>query len=211
MIAFSAYALEVIRQGGVPAITATVQLASTTSLTPDLISPLQGRLGTLRTSINVATKEPELSSAFVTCDNIGDRFSPDVAGSLLYGYDYAGRTLSISAGITLPTGGVENAVLFQGRTAYVSFDAGMATAEFKAVDILEHLNNTSVGTTEGTVLDDDAPSALILKLLGPGYADILTYVTSGTFTAQHFPERSERAIVRGFTIQRGTWYQNLLS
>lgn len=209
MLAFTNYALEVIRQGGIPAFTAVLQLGSSTSLTPDLISPLQGRLGTMRASINVATKAPDLSAAFVTCDNGADQYSPDVAGSALYGVDYAGRALSIAAGVTLPTGGVEDITLFQGRLAYVDFSAEGATAEFKAVDVLEHLSNTSVGTAEGTTLEDDCPAALILALLGTSYANVLAYVQTTSFTAPQFQERSERCILRGFTIQRGTWYQNI--
>lgn len=211
MLNFSAYALEVIRQGGIPALTASLNLGGygTATLTRDLLSPLQGRLGTLRSSINVATKAPDLSSAFVTCDNGADQYSPDVAGSALYGTDYSGRTLSIAAGITLPTGGVEDVALFQGRLAYVDFSADGATAEFKAVDVLEHLSNTAVGTSEGVTLEDDCPAALILTLLGTSYANVLSYVQSGTFTAMQFQERSERCILRGFTIQRGTWYQNI--
>lgn len=211
MLGFTSYALEIIRQGGAFAFNATINRGGfgTSSLTPDLLSPLQGRLGTLRTSINVATKAPDLSSAFVTCDNGSDRYSPDVAGSLLNGVDYAGQNLSVSVGIVLPTGGTEDVQVFSGRIAYVDFDVTALSAEFKAVDILEHLGNTSVGTFEGTTFEDDAPSAIILKMLGPSFANLLSYVATTSFTAQHFPERSERCILRGFTIQSGTWLQNI--
>lgn len=210
MLSFSSYALDVMRDGGRPALRAVLGLISgAAEISFDLRSPLDGSSGVLRTSIDAETYEPDLSSAFVTCVNDDDRFSPDVAGSLFNGVDYIGTQLSIYVGVVLPTGGIESIALFSGRLAYVEYSTDERTAEFKAVDALEALSNTSVGDTEGTVLADDCPSALILKLLGTGYANVLSFVDVGSFSSQHFSERSERVIVRGFTVERGSWLTNI--
>lgn len=193
-------------------------------LTPDVKS-----IGALRNSIRPFTRETEIGQVSITLDNSRRQYSPyndrpsgGMSGewvddgsqtSIFVNRPYHGSKVVVYGGVRFDDTTVEVVPIFTGILDYVELDSSddQELAILKVDDVLSLLKVPGVGDhVNDAAFADNSPAGLAYKLLGPDYANIPTeFIDIPSFTLAASAERTSGYLCKDFTLQEGTWYDNI--